>query len=33
VDEILPAKHAFPVIEDALARYSQERRRGLGQKH
>jgi inorganic pyrophosphatase len=30
VDEIQPAKHAFPVIEDALHRYSQQRRKGFG---
>ncbi len=29
VDEILPAKTAFPIIEDALARYSRQRRRGF----
>ena len=29
VDEIEPAKEAYPVIEDALARYSQQRRRGF----
>ena len=29
VDEILPAKMAFPIIEDALARYSRQRRRGF----
>jgi inorganic pyrophosphatase len=29
VDEIQPAKVAFPIIEDALARYSQQRRRGF----
>jgi inorganic pyrophosphatase len=29
VDEIQPAKHAFPIIEDALARYSKQRRRGF----
>jgi len=26
VDEILPSKHAFPVIDDALARYRDHRR-------
>ncbi len=31
VDEILPAKHALPVIEDALARYSHQRRKGFSQ--
>ena len=29
VDEIQPAKIAFPIIEDALARYSRQRRRGF----
>ena len=29
VDEIQPAAKAFPIIEDALVRYSQERRRGF----
>ena len=29
VDEILPAKMAYPIIEDALARYSRQRRRGF----
>src|SRR3954467_6414573 len=29
VDEVEAAKAAFPVIEDALARYSQQRRRGF----
>ena len=29
VDEIQPAETAFPVIEDALHRYSQARRRGF----
>ena len=29
VDEIQPSKEAFPIIEDALARYSQQRRRGF----
>ena len=29
VDEIEPSKAAFPVIEDALSRYSRERRRGF----
>ena len=29
VDEIQPAKMAFPVIEDALARYSKQRRKGF----
>ena len=30
VDEILPAADAFPIIEDALHRYSQQRRKGFG---
>jgi inorganic pyrophosphatase len=29
VDEIQPSKAAFPIIEDALARYSRQRRRGF----
>lgn len=29
VDEIQPAKVAFPIIEDALARYSRARRKGF----
>ncbi len=29
VDEILPSKAAFPIIEDALTRYSRQRRRGF----
>jgi inorganic pyrophosphatase len=29
VDEIQPAKEAYPVIEDALHRYSRQRRRGF----
>lgn len=29
VDEIQPAKQAYPIIEDALLRYSQQRRRGF----
>jgi len=29
VDEILPVKHALPVIEDALIRYSSQRRKGF----
>jgi len=33
VDAIQPAKHALPVIEDALARYSQQRRQGFGKAH
>ena len=33
VDEIQPAKTAFPIIEDALARYSRQRRKGFGPSH
>ena len=33
VDAFLPAEAAFPIIEDALARYSQQRRRGFGKAH
>ena len=29
VDQIQPAKEAYPIIEDALARYSRQRRRGF----
>ncbi len=29
VDAVAPAKEAYPVIEDALARYSQQRRKGF----
>ena len=29
VDEIQPAKAAFPIIEDALGRYSRQRRKGF----
>jgi inorganic pyrophosphatase len=29
VDEIQPPKEAYPTIEDALARYSRQRRRGF----
>jgi inorganic pyrophosphatase len=29
VDEMQPAQRAYPIIEDALARYSQQRRRGF----
>jgi inorganic pyrophosphatase len=32
VDEIQPAAAAFPVIEDSLARYSKQRRKGFHQK-
>lgn len=33
VDEFLPTSAALPIIEDALARYSQQRRRGFGKAH
>src|SRR5512146_2734158 len=33
VDEIQPSQQAFPVIEDALHRYSQQRRKGFGKSH
>ncbi len=33
VDEFLPAQSAFPIIEDALHRYSQQRRKGFGKGH
>src|SRR5271165_648234 len=33
VDEIQAAEHAMPVIEDALARYSQQRRKGFKAAH
>jgi hypothetical protein len=29
VDEIEPAKNAYPIIEDALHRYSKQRRKGF----
>jgi inorganic pyrophosphatase len=29
VDEIEPAKAAYPIIEDALHRYSKQRRKGF----
>ena len=29
VDEIAPVEHSYPVIEDALARYSHQRRKGF----
>ena len=32
VDEIEPPKNAYPIIEDALARYSRQRRKGFGGK-
>jgi inorganic pyrophosphatase len=33
VDEIQPSKHAMPIIQDALDRYSEQRRKGFGQSH
>lgn len=33
VDEISPAQSTYPVIEDALARYSQQRRKGFKPAH
>jgi inorganic pyrophosphatase len=30
VDDILPAQVAYPIIEDALSRYSRQRRKGFG---
>src|SRR5215472_2614088 len=33
VDDIAPAAHAYPVIDDALARYSQQRRKGFKAHH
>ena len=33
VDEIRPAAEAFPIIEDSLHRYSQQRRKGFRTKH
>lgn len=33
VDEIQPMQQALPIIDDALARYSQERRRGFSKEH
>jgi inorganic pyrophosphatase len=29
VDEIQPVENAYPIIEDALQRYSEKRRRGF----
>ena len=29
VDEILPAREAYPIINDALRRYSEQRRKGF----
>jgi len=33
VDEIAPAEHSYPVIEDALTRYSHHRRKGFKTHH
>jgi inorganic pyrophosphatase len=33
VDEIQPSRDALPIIEDALARYSHQRRKGFGKSH
>jgi len=33
VEEILPVKHALPVIEDAFTRYSGQRRKGFSPSH
>jgi len=33
VDEFMAASAAFPIIEDALHRYSQQRRKGFGKGH
>jgi inorganic pyrophosphatase len=33
VDDILPARDALPVIDDALARYNRQRHKGFGQGH
>jgi len=33
VDKIAPAEHSYPVIEDALARYSHQRRKGFKGHH
>jgi inorganic pyrophosphatase len=33
VDEFTPAEAAFPIIEDALGRYSHQRRKGFGKGH
>ena len=32
VDEVTPVETAYPVLEDALARYSRQRRKGFGKK-
>jgi inorganic pyrophosphatase len=33
VDEFMAAEACFPIIEDALHRYSQQRRKGFGKAH
>ena len=33
VDDIQPSRHALPIIEDALSRYSYQRRKGFGKSH
>jgi inorganic pyrophosphatase len=33
VDEIEPAQHTYPIIEDALSRYSHHRRKGFKAPH
>ncbi len=33
VDEIRPAGEAYPIIEEALRRYSQQQRKGFKGKH
>ncbi len=33
VDDIQPSQHATPIIQDALNRYSEQRRKGFGQSH
>ena len=33
VDNIQPAKDALPIIDDALGRYSHQRRKGFGKHH
>ena len=33
VDELEPASKAYPIIEDALQRYSEQRRKGFYKGH
>src|ERR1700742_406709 len=33
VDQFMPSEATFPIIEDALHRYSQQRRKGFGKTH